>query len=172
MAGDNDIPLQADSVTEKRRRGRPRKPGALTNAQRQAAFRARNNAAGKPVTVTKNEHDELVRECERLREELAKTRRGIAKPRGRMSSDGELAASAVLVQPVPADEAESDDKRLVVTMNGREFFSLQRLEAHYGLPKRAVLERLIWWADRSVVQLFGDDDAAFNRYLNRVTKNR
>ena len=172
MAGDNDIPLQADSVTEKRRRGRPRKPGALTNAQRQAAFRERNKAAGKPVTVTKNEHDELVRECERLREELAKTRRGIAKPRGRMSSDGELAASAVLVQPVPADEAESDDKRLVVTMNGREFFSLQRLEAHYGLPKRAVLERLIWWADRSVVQLFGDDDAAFNRYLNRVTKNR
>ncbi|CAN7793306.1 hypothetical protein LJR267_009385 [Paraburkholderia hospita] len=77
-----------------------------------------------------------------------------------------------MVQPVPADEAESDDKRLVVTMNGREFFSLQRLEAHYGLPKRAVLERLIWWADRSVVQLFGDDDAAFNRYLNRVTKNR
>jgi hypothetical protein len=172
MAGDNDIPLQADSVTEKRRRGRPRKPGALTNAQRQAAFRARNKAAEKPVTVTKNGHDELVRECERLREELAKTRRGIAKPRGRMSSDGELAASAVLVQPVPADEAESDDKRLVVTMNGREFFSLQRLEAHYGLPKRAVLERLIWWADRSVVQLFGDDDAAFNRYLNRVTKNR
>ncbi|CAN7725420.1 hypothetical protein [Paraburkholderia hospita] len=172
MAGDHDIPLQVDSVTEKRRRGRPRKPGALTNAQRQAAFRARHKAAGKPVTVTKNEHDELVRECERLREELAKTRRGIAKPRGRMSSDGELAASAVLVQPVPADEAESDDKRLVVTMNGREFFSLQRLEAHYGLPKRAVLERLIWWADRSVVQLFGDDDAAFNRYLNRVTKNR
>ena len=79
MAGDNDIPLQADSVTEKRGRGRPRKPGALTNAQRQAAFRARHKAAGKPVTVTKNEHDELVRECERLREELAKTRRGIAK---------------------------------------------------------------------------------------------
>jgi hypothetical protein len=51
-------------------------------------------AAGKPVTVTKNEHDELVRECERLREELAKTRRGIAKPRGRMS----LAMASLLPQ--------------------------------------------------------------------------
>ncbi|CAB3808820.1 hypothetical protein LMG28614_06890 [Paraburkholderia ultramafica] len=171
MAGDHDIPLGAHPVAEKRRRGRPRKPDTLTNAQRQAAFRARQKAADKSVTVTKNEHDELVRECERLRKELAKARE-IAKPRVRMSSVGEPAASAVLVQQVPADEAESDDKRLLVTMNGREFFSLQRLEAHYGLPKRAVLERLIWWADRSVVQSFEHDDAAFHRYLNRITKNR
>jgi len=42
-------------------------------------------------------------------------------------------------------------------MNGREFFSLQRLAAHYGLSRRAVLERLIWWADRSVVQSLGED---------------
>jgi hypothetical protein len=165
MAGNN-------VVTEKRGRGRPRKPEALTNAQRQAAFRARHKEAGKPVTVTRNEYNALALECERLREELAKARREIAKPRGRMSSDGEPTASAVLAQPVPAHEAESDDKRLVVTMNGREFFSLQRLEAHYGLPKRAVLERLIWWVDHSVVQSFGDDDTAFNRYLQRVTKKQ
>jgi hypothetical protein len=57
-------------------------------------------------------------------------------------------------------------------MNGREAFSLARLEAHFGLARREVLERLIWWADRSVVQSLGDDDAAFNRYLNGVTKNR
>ncbi|EKS71831.1 hypothetical protein BURK_008341 [Burkholderia sp. SJ98] len=146
----------------------------MTNAQRQAAFRARHKTDKKRVTVTKNEYDELVLECERLREELAMARRAIAKPRGRMASEGEPpAASAVLAKPVPpADEAESDNKRLVVTMNGREIFSLQRLEAHYGISKRAVLERLIWWVDRSVVQSFGEDDMAFNRYLSRVTKNR
>ena len=47
----NALPL--DGVTEKRGRGRPRKPGALTNAQRQAAFRARRKASGVTVTVTK-----------------------------------------------------------------------------------------------------------------------
>ncbi|KAK44014.1 hypothetical protein BG58_27775 [Caballeronia jiangsuensis] len=171
MAADKNISLP---VTEKRGRGRPRKLDAMTNAQRQAAFRARHKTDKKPVTVTKNEYDELVLECERLREELAMARRAIAKPRGRMASEGEPpAASAVLAKPVPpADEAESDNKRLVVTMNGREIFSLQRLEAHYGISKRAVLERLIWWVDRSVVQSFGEDDMAFNRYLSRVTKNR
>jgi len=144
----------------------------MTNAQRQAVFRARHKADEKPVTVTKNEYDALALECERLREELTKARREIAEPRRRMTSEGDPAASAVLAQPVPAHEAESDDKRLVVTLNGREFFSLQRLEAHYSLPKRAVLERLIWWVDHSVVQSFGDDDTAFNRYLQRVTKKQ
>ncbi|WP_254367178.1 hypothetical protein [Paraburkholderia sp. NMBU_R16] len=85
---------------------------------------------------------------------------------------GEPSAAAVLTRPVPPDEAQSDDRRVAVTMNGREVFSLARLEAHFGLARRAVLERLIWWADRSVVQSLGDDDAAFNRYLNRVTENR
>ncbi|WP_158660635.1 hypothetical protein [Paraburkholderia hospita] len=102
--------------------------------------------------------------------QLAQARHEIARSRDRMAA--EPAVPTVLAKPVPADEAESDDKRLVVTMNGREFFSLQRLEAHYGVPKRAVLERLIWWADRGVVQSFGDDDAAFTRYLSRVTKNK
>ncbi|CAB3774930.1 hypothetical protein [Paraburkholderia humisilvae] len=44
MARDKNIPLP---VTEKQGRGRPRKPDAMTNAQRQAAFRARRKAAGK-----------------------------------------------------------------------------------------------------------------------------
>ncbi|CAB3774929.1 hypothetical protein [Paraburkholderia humisilvae] len=112
-------------------------------------------------------------ECEQLREGLAQARREIARrPRPRRDVGGggggrRDAASAVLVRPLPADEAESDDRRLAVTMTGREFFSLQRLAAHYGLPRRAVLERLVWWADHSVVQSFGEDDAAFNRYLHR-----
>jgi hypothetical protein len=143
----------------------------MTNAQRQAAFRARHKADEKPVTVTKNEYDQLALECERLREELAQARREIAKPR-HMPSEGLPASSAVLARSLPADGAESDDKRLVTAMNGREFFSLERLAAHHGLSKRAVLERLIWWADQSVVQSIGEDDAAFNRYLKRVTEKR
>jgi len=62
---------------------RPRKPDALTNAQRQAAFRARRKAAGKAVTVTKKDYDEIVLEHERLREALAK-----AEASHRPSHDG------------------------------------------------------------------------------------
>lgn len=73
------------TVTEKRGRGRPRKPDAMTNAQRQAAFRARRKAESKPVTVTKNipaaadGYDELVLENDRLREELADLRVQLAQ---------------------------------------------------------------------------------------------
>lgn len=81
-----DISL-SEVVTEKRGRGRPRKADALTNAQRQAAFRARQKVAGKSVTVTKNTpavvdgYDELVLENDRLREELAQVRRELAEQR-------------------------------------------------------------------------------------------
>jgi hypothetical protein len=116
-------------------------------------------------------HDELVLECEQLREELAQARRAVAKRRRHEVGEGVLrAASAVLVQPVP-DTTELDEKRLVVTLGVREYFSLDRLAVHHGLTKRAVIERLLWWADDSVVRSLGDDEAAFNRYLNRVTKN-
>jgi len=73
MARDHDGSLP---VTEKRGRGWPRKPDALTNTQRQAAFRARHKAAGKPVALIKSEYDGLALQYERLREELAQARRG------------------------------------------------------------------------------------------------
>jgi hypothetical protein len=175
MAGGKDRSLQENPVTEKRGRGRPRKPGALTNAQRQAAFRARHRVTGESVTVTKKEHDALVLECGRLRDALAQAqepaRDAIAPPRRHDAGDRvRPAASAVLVEPVPAT-AEPDEKRLVVTLGVREHFSLERLAVHHGLTKRAVIERLLWWADDSTVRSFGDDDAAFNRYIKRVTKN-
>ena len=75
------------TVTEKRGRGRPRKPDAMTNAQRQAAFRARHKGEGKAVTVTKNvpvvgdAYDDLVFENDRLREELAQAKRELAELR-------------------------------------------------------------------------------------------
>jgi len=68
-------------TTEKRGRGRPRKPDAMSNAERQAAWRARQGAHTKSVTVTKNApppaiaHVALVRECEQLRGELEQARR-------------------------------------------------------------------------------------------------
>ncbi|RDU96672.1 hypothetical protein [Trinickia dinghuensis] len=81
-----EIALQ-DGVTEKRGRGRPPKSGSMTNAQRQAAFRARRKAAGESVTVTKNipaagdGYDDLVLENDRLREELAQARRELGEQR-------------------------------------------------------------------------------------------
>ena len=65
------IPLRLPSVTEKRGRGRPRKENALSNAQRQAAFRARHKGQAKSVTVTKNvadAYDDLVVEERNSRE--------------------------------------------------------------------------------------------------------
>jgi hypothetical protein len=168
---DQDNSLRIADVTEKRGRGRPRKPDALTNAQRQAAFRARRKAAGKAVTVTKKDYDEIVLEHERLREALAQARRALAEASHHPARDGAPhAALDALVHPVPADQGDLDDRQLALTVNSREFFSLERLAAHCGLSKRAVLERLLWWADRSVVLSFGEDDVAFNRYVDSVTK--
>ncbi|GAA7769408.1 hypothetical protein HpMS107_51410 [Helicobacter pylori] len=66
-------------VEVKRGRGRPRKEGALTNAQRQAAFRARRRADSVTPAVTKkprlvvdqvDAYDECRLEVDRLREDL------------------------------------------------------------------------------------------------------
>ncbi len=56
----------------KRGRGRPRKPDAMTNAQRQAAYRERKRAEPIKVTVTKNGGAEA--ELQVLRAELAQAR--------------------------------------------------------------------------------------------------
>jgi hypothetical protein len=45
--------------------------------------------------------------------------------------------------------------------------SLERLVAQSGLPRRAVTERLIDWADDTLMRSFYDDKAAFNRYIDR-----
>ncbi|MBK3336868.1 hypothetical protein GA845_18410 [Burkholderia pseudomallei] len=64
----------------------------MTNAQRQAAYRARRKASGNPVTVTKNiplaadAYDELVMENERLREEIAEMRHEAEGLRGSLAA--------------------------------------------------------------------------------------
>jgi len=64
----NNQPAQPDTEPVRRGRGRPRKPDAMTNAQRQAAYRLRQRAASINVTVTKN--SDRAHEMEILRAEL------------------------------------------------------------------------------------------------------
>jgi hypothetical protein len=165
-------------TTEKRGRGRPRKPDAMSNAERQAAWRARHGARTKSVTVTKiipptEAHDALVRECEQLRGELARARRELetasrAMPSAQAPSD----VAAVLERLPRPEDADSGERRLPLTMNGTRVFALERLVAHFGLSRRAVIERLIDWADDTLTRSLYDDEAAFNRYIDRVRNEK
>ena len=161
-------------TTEKRGRGRPRKPDAMSNAERQAAWRARHGVRIKSVTVTKNiappadAHDALAQECEQLRSELALARRELevvsrATPSARVPSD----AAAVLGRRPRQEDADPGERRLHLTMTGTQFFALKRLVAHFDLSRRAVIERLIDWADDTLSRSLYDDEAAFNRYIDR-----
>ncbi|WP_177205241.1 hypothetical protein [Burkholderia sp. WP9] len=162
-------------TTEKRVRGRPRKPDALSNAERQAAWRTRHGTRTKSVTVTKNiplpaeAPDALVRECEQLRGEPARPRRELeAISRGTPSNQAPADVAAVLGRlPRPEDTA-SGERRLRLTMNGTRIFALERLVAHFGLSRRAVIERLTDWADDTLARSLYDDEAAFNRYIDRA----
>ena len=161
-------------ITEKRGRGRPRKPDALSNAERQAAWRARHGVRTKSVTVTKivpppaEAHDALVRKCEQLRGELARARRELeavseATPSTRAPSE----VAAVFGRLPCPEDTDAGERRLPLTMNGARIFALERLVAHFGLSRRAVIERLIDWADDTLSRSLYDDETAFNRYIDR-----
>ena len=81
----NNLAAKPETEKAKRGRGRPRKPDAMTGAQRQAAYRERLRAASINVTVKEmvpppaGAHDALLRECERLRGELAQARRELGR---------------------------------------------------------------------------------------------
>jgi hypothetical protein len=118
--------VKVTGTTEKRGRGRPRKPDAMSNAERQAAWRARHGARTKSVTVTKNipppadAHDALVSECEQLGGELARARRELeavsrATPSGRAPSD----VAAVLGRLPRQEDADSGERRLHLAMTGK-----------------------------------------------------
>ena len=126
--------LSLPLVTKNRGRGRPRKPDALSNAQRQAAFRARKKAAEINVTVTKNvpavvdRYDELVQERDRLREELADARRGNG---GGVMSEDRVAANHWW------------DEYQLLLYRAREYLvSADRLIPRYGPVKRNVAIQL------------------------------
>lgn len=177
------IPLPLAPVTENRGRGRPRKEGgALTNAQRQAAYRARRKASGNPVTVTKNipaaadGYDELVMENERLREELTQLRRDLEVSK-RKASDGQRPRTSVVHEvdwvrrvvrlPLCGSEVDWDRRRFSFTFDERAYFALDRLAVDAGISKADVVERLVFWADELMLKSFRYDDEAFNRYLCR-----
>ena len=75
----NNKPAKPSKEEVKRGRGRPRKPDAMTNAQRQAAYRQRKNASLINVTVTKN--DDARRQMQTLRAELLEARHALAQLR-------------------------------------------------------------------------------------------
>jgi hypothetical protein len=52
-------------------------------------------------------------------------------------------------------------------MNGTRLFALERLVAHFGLSRRAVIERLIDWANDTLSRSLYGDEGAFNRYIDR-----
>ena len=163
------IPLRLPSVTEKRGRGRPRKENALSNAQRQAAFRARHKGQAKPVTVTKNvadAYDDLVIENERLREELARLRRQVESAGGASVGRGSLVVTDALREPIPVVGGAVGDCRLGVTVALSARYAMERLAADIGIPKGVAVERLLYWADEAVTRSFLSDDA-FNRYLEK-----
>ncbi|MGQ7936998.1 hypothetical protein [Paraburkholderia sp. D1E] len=161
------IPLPLPVVTEKRGRGRPRKDGALTNAQRQAAYRARHKTQGEAVTVTKkippvaDGYDELVIENERLREEVAALRAASVSGGGRDSLPVVLAVR----EPIPEDRRQGE-YRLGVSVADAARCALERLASDVGVSKGVVVERLLYWADEAVLRSLVNDDA-FNRYLAR-----
>jgi hypothetical protein len=150
----------------KRGRGRPPKPDAMSNAERQAAWRARQRDSVKSVTVTKID---LAKERERLRDELAKARREVdAASRKTRAARAPSDVAAVLQRALPKDaDPDAGERSLRLVLSNAQFFALERLVTHFDLSRRAVIERLLSWADDGVSRSFGDDDAAFNRYIDR-----
>jgi hypothetical protein len=110
----------------------------------------------------------LVRECEQLRGELARARHEL-KVASRAPRPGQVPseAAAVLGRLPRPEDPHSGERRLSLTMNGTLVFALERLVAHFGLSRDAVIERLVGWADDALSRSFYDDEAAFNRYIDR-----
>ncbi|WP_082721125.1 hypothetical protein [Burkholderia sp. ABCPW 14] len=167
------IPLPLSAVTEKRGRGRPRKEGgAMTNAERQAAHRARRQAAGKPVTVTKNipaaadGYDELVMANEQLREELRQARLDLEEVKreavgGQRSQEpvgrGVIVVTDVVRESIPARSCLGR-RKLSFTVDEAMRRALERLAADVGISKADALERLVYWANESVMKSFLSDE--------------
>ncbi|KVH80519.1 hypothetical protein WJ41_29640 [Burkholderia ubonensis] len=173
----HDTALVAGEST-KRRRSRPRKPDALSSAQRSAAYRARRRTAEEFVTVTKippaavDAYDALVATCDALRDELGRTRheRDEARQQTAAALSTWTAHERVLLPAVdqllaPIPPYDGHDKRLSVMVEFRAHSALERLKTHRGLEPREVIERLLWRVDELVVDTFGDDDVAYRRYI-------
>jgi hypothetical protein len=94
----NNETARAGNQEAKRGRGRPRKPDAMSNAQRQAAYRQRQRAASINATVTNN--DGLPHHMQILRAELSEARHALNQLR--------------LAQEQASAAAESDRRQALV----------------------------------------------------------
>ena len=118
---------------EKRGRGRPRKANAMSGAQRQASYRARQAANGISVTVTKKDvidaasHAAVLHERDRLLQEVAQLRGATSLRTTRASKTGSEIIDQALGSAVPENDLGLDEKRLSVTLNGAQGFALTRL---------------------------------------------
>jgi hypothetical protein len=109
----------------------------------------------------------LAQECERLRGELAQARRELdVASRKTRAARAPSDMAAVLQRALPEDP-EAGERSLRLVLSNAQLFALERLVTHFDLSRRAVIERLLSWADDGVSRSFGDDDAAFNRYIDR-----
>lgn len=67
---------------------------------------------------------------------------------------------------VGAHDGEGE-KRLNAWLSSAAMLALKRLAAYEGTSQRAIIERLTLAADKEVIEAFGSNDDAFDRYLNR-----
>jgi len=123
-------------VMVKRGRGRPRKEGALTNAQRQAAYRARRRES---VTVTKNvpvsrlvvdqvdAYDECRLEVEQLRAQLAEALETIEQM---------MAEAGVMCHQV---ESLQGEVKREVQRSTRKDFELGKVREEYAQLEKSVM---------------------------------
>lgn len=154
-------------------------PWPATEASCDVERRAPGSVAGptrariKSVAVTKNtpppaeSHDALIRKCKQLLGEVARVRRELDAVPKAPSALLPPNAAAVLERIPSPEDADSGERRLHLTMNGTRIFALERLVAHFGLSRRVVIERLIDWADDTLSRSLYDNEAAFNRYIDR-----
>lgn len=96
-----------DTAPVRRGRGRPRKPDAMTGAQRQAAYRKRQHAASINVTVTKN--DGAAHQMQILPAELDQTSAG---------AESYKRQAAVLRKQLARAEAELSALKAATASNG------------------------------------------------------
>jgi hypothetical protein len=97
----NNAAPQSETEHVKRGRGRPRKPDAMTNAQRQAAYRQRQRATSINATVTKNEApaDQVQIARESHERQVSVLRNQLARAEAELSA---LKASATSSEGAPA----------------------------------------------------------------------
>ena len=78
----------------------------------------------------------------------------------------------MLERPPGRGDPDAGERSLRLSVGDPAFLALERLVSHFGLSRRAVIERLVGWADDAVSRSFEQDDAALNRYVDWHNGNK